>query len=59
MDHGESSVASEMVDLTEVDLAALPAHRLDSESALTRALRRIVADAERPSETLAGFQASL
>jgi FXSXX-COOH protein len=59
MNHDESEVVSDMVDLTDVDVSRISELHRDSDSALARAVRQLLADAKHPGETLAGFQASL
>jgi len=49
-------IESELVDLSGIDLAALPAAQ---DSALARALRRILRAAENPDEAVSAFQQSI
>lgn len=53
----DDAIPSELVDLTTVNLAALDA--LDADSTLARSIARLLADAERPDEAVAGFNSSI
>jgi FXSXX-COOH protein len=56
MDTDATRLESTLVDLEHLDLADLEG--LDA-SVLTESLRRLLSDAQRPEETLAGFQSSI
>ena len=55
--HGDDlDIESELIDLRDVDLAALPTAQ---DSALAQALRRILRGAENPDEAVSAFQQSI
>src|SRR5262249_1425834 len=56
MSGDDLAIESKLIDLSEVDLAQLPTAQ---DSALARALRRILRAAENPDEAVSAFQQSI
>ncbi|MGF7236410.1 MAG: FxSxx-COOH cyclophane-containing RiPP peptide [Frankia sp.] len=60
-DPSTGDVGSDLVDLTAIDLNDLSilGNIRDTDSTLSRSIRRILREAERPDEAIAGFNSSI